>query len=240
MLLLLYALALQSMESLWVSRALQYTWHVVFGEPWQYVQPATSALFRSSSPQAPTVLTMASESTRRARTRGWGDRNAATTPGNVPMTPTTAGEPCDIDASLVTDPPRGLSAWLPRLDDAEFAANFTQLRYLLSGRHPRDEHGWSRDMSRLLAQYKRLHADIMSGVRPLRLFVYHKAGGGIGDRFKGWRIVFWLAVLSGRAIVVSPGDATVLDHAFVPNEVDWRLPASVSVCCCACGVAASD
>ena len=83
---------------------------------------------------------------------------------------------------------RSPEPWLPQLQRAGDAQSFPELRKLLSGRDmpPVDD-----ALERVLADYARLHADIVSGRRPWRVWIVDCAGfrrcGGLGDRVKGVR-----------------------------------------------------
>jgi hypothetical protein len=119
----------------------------------------------------------------------------------------------------------GADGWIPRLDDALNATTFPELRYLLSGRKPDDAYAMDPDLRQLLDEYKVLHDDIMAGRRPMRLWAVHGSRSGTGDRIKGWRVIFYLALLSGRAFVIM--DDAKLDDVFLPGSVDWRVPESL-------------
>jgi hypothetical protein len=150
---------------------------------------------------------------------------------------------CASDGSLVEHPVAWLdraATWLPQLDTvAELASNgtsvtFQQLRYLLTGRvsllldsPARSAHALSPDLPALFEAYVQLHKDVMSGKRPLRLFVVHGSWSGNGDRMRGWRSVFYLALLSGRALLFSPLDESRIDGLLLPNEIDWRVPSEL-------------
>jgi hypothetical protein len=118
--------------------------------------------------------------------------------------------------------------WTPRLADAERASTFAELRHLLSGRRSGHDdaasHGVSPDIDAMLEAYASYHELVRTGQVPLRMLVVSGSKNGLGDRAKAWRVLLYLAVLSGRAIFLDDPDATELADIFEPHRVDWRLP----------------
>jgi hypothetical protein len=101
--------------------------------------------------------------------------------------------------------------WVPDLDGLLTAASFPHLRQLLSGRATS---GWDtapKDLTHLMEEYRAVHAEVLAGARPLRVFLLHCTGGGprvgdcggLGDRVKSLRMFFYLCLLSGRALVLA-------------------------------------
>ncbi len=133
------------------------------------------------------------------------------------------------DACLHANASEGVPlAWLPRLDDALNATTFPELRYLLSGRRlDSTSHPSSPDMPELLRRYADMHRAMVNGSVPLRAWIIHYARSGVGDRIKGWRVVFYTALMSGRAVFFSSMDVGMVSDMFLPGEVDWRIPPSL-------------
>jgi hypothetical protein len=130
------------------------------------------------------------------------------------------------DACLHVNASEGVPlAWLPRLDDALKATTFPELRFLLSGRRlDSTSHQSSPDMPELLRRYADMHRAMVNGSEPLRAWIIHNARSGVGDRIKGWRAVFYTALMSGRAVFFSSTDVGMVSDMFLPGEVDWRIP----------------
>jgi hypothetical protein len=123
----------------------------------------------------------------------------------------------------------GATGWLPLLANVSAAQDFPQLRYLLSGR--RSAPSESDPLQRVFARYAQLHADILSGRKPFRVFVAvcrdQFLCGGLGDRVRGLRLIAYVAVLSGRALLLDDWKSVNIGDVFLPGAVDWRLTESV-------------
>ena len=129
--------------------------------------------------------------------------------------PTALATRCDADAGVVPAPV-GLSpldngsGWVPDLAAAAAATSFPELRFHLSGRSNVAAAVLPADLPLLLQQYRDVHADILAGRRPLRVWIIECHGesheddcGGLGDRVKALRMFFYLCVASGRALLMS-------------------------------------
>jgi hypothetical protein len=99
---------------------------------------------------------------------------------------------------------------VPDLDGALAATSFPHLRQLLSGRPTSGWDNVSEDLTRLMEEYRTVHAEVLAGTRPLRVFVLECEGGdhlgdcgGLGDRVKSLRVFFYLCLLAGRALVLA-------------------------------------
>jgi hypothetical protein len=87
-------------------------------------------------------------------------------------------------------------------------------------------------LTQLLAAYTTLHRDIMSGRRPPRYLVTDRCDepgvcGGIGDRMKGLRLLFYTAVMTGRALLLPRWQGVALDDVVLPHTIDWRVPSHI-------------
>jgi hypothetical protein len=162
------------------------------------------------------------------RTPAFPGRHAITVHAPLPA-PTTR---CEADAGLPPLLPARAAGpgWLPDLAAAAAADSFPALRRALSGRPPPVVPA---DLAALLTAYTALHADILSGTAPLRVFIVRCRGepsapgggggggggggvgdagvsssggeecGGLGDRLKSLRLFFYLCLLSGRALLLA-------------------------------------
>jgi hypothetical protein len=127
---------------------------------------------------------------------------------------------------------RTLTGWIPDLHAAATSQSFPELRMHLSGRPTASIGG----ISELIDSYAQLHRRIMSGELPANfLAVSGRDGagtqkgkgfslGGIGDRIKGWRMAFYLAILSKRALLLEDWQSFPLESVFEPYRVNWTVP----------------
>jgi hypothetical protein len=158
-------------------------------------------------------------------------------PGRTPAGTAPPAPESPLDATCATDAlslpalPVGPVPWLPDLHGAASATTFPQLRALLSNAPPAPP---TPDVDALLAAYAVLHAEVMAGTRPRRVFVMEGCGfadgrcGGLGDRVKSLRFCLYVALLSGRALLLQDWYPVSLTAVFSVGEIDWRLPDGVA------------
>mmetsp|Transcript_155299 Transcript_155299/g.286130 ORF Transcript_155299/g.286130 Transcript_155299/m.286130 type:complete len:583 (-) Transcript_155299:26-1774(-) len=71
--------------------------------------------------------------------------------------------------------------------------------------------------------YRSLNQKIISGQAPKRYLIYRSVGGqGFGNLFAGVELAFYIAVASGRALLLD-WDSHTLEKVFEPRDIDWRI-----------------